>query len=162
MVGKAGCVMRPLFLAVLEIRRFFDRYPIACRRMAEFDPFGMQKQSPAGCPVQSVAQDRSVESCWMGCMDAQLVRAAGQRIEGDAGAAVSEFQHFVFRDRRLSVQGIDRLSGTVVEVRSQGKFDTSFRRGYSPLQQGDVAFSDGPVFELGLEILVRFFGQGEQ
>lgn len=158
MVGKAGCVMRPLFLAVLEIRWFFDRYPIACRRMAEFDPFGVQEQPIGGCPVQSVAQDRSVESCWMGCMDAQLVRAAGQRIEGDAGAAVSEFQHFVFRDRRLSVQGIDRLSGTVVEVRSQGKFDTSFRRGYSPLQQGDVAFSDGPVFELGLEILVRFFG----
>lgn len=130
--------------------------------MAEFDPFGVQEQPIGGCPVQSVAQDRSVESCWMGCMDAQLVRAAGQRIEGDAGAAVSEFQHFVFRDRRLSVQGIDRLSGTVVEVRSQGKFDTSFRQGYSPLQQGDVAFSDGPVFELGLEILVRFFGQGEQ
>ena len=98
----------------------------------------------------------------MGRMDAQLVRAAGQRVEGDAGAAVPEFQHFVLRDRRLSVQGIDRLSGTVVEVRSQGEFDTSFRRGYPPLQQGDVAFSDGPVFELGLEILVRFFGQGEQ
>ena len=31
-----------------------------------------------------------------------------------------------------------------------------------PIQQGDVAFSDGPVFELGLELLVRFFGQGEQ
>ena len=55
MVGKAGCVMRPLFLAVLEIRRFFDRYPIACRRMAEFDPFGVQEQPIGGCPVQSVA-----------------------------------------------------------------------------------------------------------
>ena len=154
--------MRPLFLATLEIRRFFDRYPIAGRRMAEFDPFGMQKQSPAGCSVQSVARDRSIESRWMGRMDAQLVRAAGQRVEGDAGAAVPEFQHFVLRDRRFSVQGIDRLSGTVVEVRSQGEFDTSFRRGYPPLQQGDVAFSDGPVFELGLELLVRFFGQGEQ
>ena len=92
----------------------------ACRRMAEFDPFGMQKQPPAGCSVQSVARDRSIESRWMGRMDAQLVRAAGQRVEGDAGAAVPEFQHFVLRDRRLSVQGIDRLSGTVVEVRSQG------------------------------------------
>lgn len=49
--------------------------------MAEFDPFGVQEQPIGGCPVQSVAQDRSVESCWMGCMDAQLVRAAGQRIE---------------------------------------------------------------------------------
>ena len=29
-------------------------------------------------------------------------------------------------------------------------------------RSGDVAFSDGPVFELGLELLVRFFGQGEQ
>lgn len=113
-------MMRPLFLATLEIRRFFDRYPIAGRRMAEFDPFGMQKQPPAGCSVQSVARDRSIESRWMGRMDAQLVRAAGQRVEGDAGAAVPEFQHFVLRDRRLSVQGIDRLSGTVVEVRSQG------------------------------------------
>ena len=113
-------MMRPLFLATLEIRRFFDRYPIAGRRMAEFDPFGMQKQSPAGCSVQSVARDRSIESRWMGRMDAQLVRAAGQRVEGDAGAAVPEFQHFVLRDRRFSVQGIDRLSGTVVEVRSQG------------------------------------------
>ena len=84
--------------------------------MAEFDPFGVQEQPIGVCPVQSVTQDRSVESRWMGCMDAQLMRAAGQRIEGDAGAAVSEFQHFVFRDRRLSVQGIDRLSGTVVAV----------------------------------------------
>ena len=79
MEGKADCVMRPLFLATLEIRRFFDRYPIAGRRMAEFDPFGMQKQSPAGCSVQSVARDRSIESRWMGRMDAQLVRAADRK-----------------------------------------------------------------------------------
>lgn len=112
--------MSPLFLIDIRNPPVFNRYPIACRRMAEFDPFGMQKQPPAGCSVQSVARDRSIESRWMGRMDAQLVRAAGQRVEGDAGAAVPEFQHFVLRDRRLSVQGIDRLSGTVVEVRSQG------------------------------------------
>ena len=71
--------------------------------MAEFDPFGMQKQPPAGCSVQSVARDRSIESRWMGRMDAQLVRAAGQRVEGHAAAVVPEIQHFVLRDRWDSV-----------------------------------------------------------
>ena len=51
MEGKADCGKRPLFLAELEIGRFFYLQPVARSRVAEFDSFGMQAKAPGSGAV---------------------------------------------------------------------------------------------------------------
>ena len=70
--------------------------------------------------IQPVAYDGAVEAFGRCGMDAELMGASCLRVEGDEGAAVVTFQHFIVGDGRLPVFVIDHLPGTVLMVGREG------------------------------------------
>lgn len=134
----------------LEWGRTFDAQHFSGDGVTEFDALGMEEKPSIGCAIEPVSQDGSVEAVGVGCMYAQLVGAPGQRVKCDPSLACFDLQDTVFGNGRFPVNGIDRLSRSIVRIRTQGKIDSTAMGVDDALQKGNVVLLDGPMPELGL------------
>ena len=87
----------------------------------EADFSGMQHESISGLSVQSVADDRRIETVWVRSMHTELVCAACKRIEIDEHCSVlTTFAHHKACDGRFAVLAVHHLSRTIVWIRKKG------------------------------------------
>ena len=99
-----------------------------CDRMHEPDLRGMEHQSFCGRAVQTVPDDRCVESIRMRGMDTQLVRSTGERIEIHEERAVGTlFANMIARDSGLAMRPIYHLPRSVIGIRQERKVYDTFR-----------------------------------
>ncbi len=88
-----------------------------------------------GWRVEVVSENRMPDRLQM---DPQLMRAAGERCELEAGAIVQSLEHLEAGDRVFPLLVIDDLAGTVVDVGPHRKIDDASIRNDSARHDGNV------------------------
>lgn len=87
-------------------------------------------------------------------MDAELVGAAGEGIEGEEGVGGGAIEDFVVGDGGFAELEVDDLAGTIVGIDGEGQGDDAALAGKMAIETGEVALADGLLLELLLEELV--------
>lgn len=76
--------------------------------------------------VEGVSDDGNAEAFFVGGMDAKLMSAAGDGVEGDAGEAVFEAEIFPMAGAHLAMDLVVDLMGTIFDVEAEGESDGAF------------------------------------
>ena len=96
-------------------------------------------------------------------MDAKLMGAACYRSQLQQGMAAPVAKHTIMRPCWLAVLAIDHLSGTVVDVWSQGQVDvTLLSLRHLVLQQSMIDLMDAVMQEEVLQLVALLFCEGNE
>ena len=106
--------------------------------------------------IQGVAHNRTIQPERVGGVNAQLMRASGAGEKGDTCSPAKAIQRDVLRDSRLAVFLAHDLPRAIQRVGTKRLTDDALVIRNIPVQQGDVFFLDRSMFELRLQVLMRF------
>lgn len=112
-----------LFAKLLTAEGVFHNDGLAGHGMAELQFFGMEPQAVGRMAIEVVALDGAVEALGVGTVHAQLVGAPRVGIEGDECFTVLFIDNPVAGDGTLSVDGVNELARSVVEVGAERQDD---------------------------------------
>jgi hypothetical protein len=122
----------------------------------QLQPIGRRDHGRAA--IKPVAEDRVTDGLHV---DPQLVAAAGQRAQFDAGRRRFARQNPPIGARRFSAIVIDHLQRTVRPVDDQRQVDAASVLGQHPVDPRQIGFFGFPPFELQPQMPLRRLRAGE-
>ena len=127
-------------------------------RVDKRDARRMQHESFAGCTIESIAHNGAIEPILVGCVDTQLMRAAGNGFKADNRArtaiALNSADDLVACHCRLAIDGIDLLTGAVVVIGRKRQVDNAFALLRYALKNSSILFFDFTLCKATLQFLV--------
>lgn len=112
-------------------------------------------------PVEVVAYDGDAEAFGVGRVDAELVGASGNGVEGDAGVIVFDADLLPLGGADLAVDFVVDLVWAIVDIETEREGDRSFVLGEDPVEESEVVFFDGAILKLDREMAMGFGGEAE-
>ena len=112
-------------------------------------------------PVEVVADDGDAEAFGVGRVDAELVGASGNGVEGDAGVIVFDADLLPLGGADLAVDFVVDLVRAIVDIETEREGDRSFVLGEDSVEESEVVFFDGAILKLDREMAMGFGGETE-
>ena len=140
---------------ILPLWHPLKHHLLSRRRVRKRDPRGVEVETVGAVTVEVVASDGAVETFRVGAVDAQLVRAACERMQ----LYNVLIDHTIERHGGLAMRFIYLLERAVHQIRGERQLDAPllpYRQGLA-VQYCDVGFLYLSVSELFLQMIVRGF-----
>ena len=97
----------------------------------------------------------------VGRVDAELVGASGNGVEGDAGVIVFDADLPPLGGADLAVNFVVDLVWAIVDIETEREGDRSFVLGEDSVEESEVVFFDGAILKLNREMAMGFGGETE-
>ncbi len=143
---------RGLFLgkARLEWRRGGEAEGFTRCGMGEGEVGGVEFEfTEAGAAsVEVVADNGNAEAFGVGRVDAELMGASGNGVEGDAGVIVFDADLLPLGGADLAMDFVVDLVWAIVDIETEREGDRSFVLGEDSVEESEVVFFDGAILKL--------------
>ena len=112
-------------------------------------------------PIEVVPHNGNAEAFGVGRVDAELVGASGNGVEGDAGLIVFNADLLPLGGADLAVDFVVDLVWAIVDIETEREGNRSFVLGEDSVEESEIVFFDGAVLELDREMAMGFGGESE-
>ena len=111
--------------------------------------------------VEVVADNGNAEAFGVGRVDAELMGASGNGVEGDAGVIVFNADLLPLGGADLAVDFVVDLVWAIVDIETEREGNRSFVLGEDSVEESEIVFFDGAVLELDREMAMGLGGETE-
>ena len=112
-------------------------------------------------PVEVIAYDGDAEAFGVGRMDAELVGASGNGVEGDAGLIVFNADLLPLGGADLAVDFVVDLIRAIADIEPERKGNCSLVLGEDSIEESEIVFFDSAILKLDREMAMGFGGESE-